>query len=57
MATSEDMFALATALEAEEILGEGEEVLSAEDIFAVLEILEEHGVDLTPAIFRSESES
>jgi hypothetical protein len=45
--TSEELFALATALEAEDLLGEGERALTDDDIFPVLEALQERGVDLS----------
>jgi hypothetical protein len=44
--TTEELFALAVSLASEDLLGEGERVLSKEDIFSVLEALQERGLDL-----------
>lgn len=49
--TAESLYALAVALEREELLSADDtQVLSADDIFAVLEALQERDVDLSPAV-------
>jgi hypothetical protein len=45
----DDIYGLATALEAEDLLGDDERALTANDIFPVLEALDARGVDLTLA--------
>ena len=48
--TAEQLYGLATGLEACELLGGEDQTLGADDIFAVLEALQERGVDLSPAV-------
>lgn len=50
--TTEDIYALAVSLEAEDLLGDGERSLACEDIFPVLEALQDRGVDLSLALPR-----
>lgn len=47
--SEEEIWALAVELEAEEITDANDEPLSSDDIYPVLEILWERGVDLAPA--------
>ena len=46
--TADDLYGLAAALEAEDLLGADERPLSADDIFPILEALQERGIDLSP---------
>ena len=48
--TTEELYGLAQVLEGEDLLGEGDEPIGADAIFAVLEALDEHGVDLAVAM-------
>jgi hypothetical protein len=48
--TAEQLYALASKLEAEDLLSSDEEPFTATDIFLVLEAVDELGADLQPAL-------
>jgi len=49
MTESEEIYAMAVELEAEELLGADDQVLRADDIFPILEAIWERGGDLRAA--------
>jgi hypothetical protein len=53
---SDQVYALSVQVEKEGLTGAGEEELLADDIFSVLEYLQDEGVDLTPLLRKNNRE-